>query len=104
MSDLILPLIHPTDVWFEKYSKTQISGSYNMAYIYKIPTLCEKSFSVYEDFKDTSFFYETKNLINKINKLSADRELFLSAKSKMYKHAKWGFDYQIKKYIDFIES
>jgi len=104
MSDLALPLIHPTDVWFDKYSKTQISGSYNMAYTYRIPMLCEKSFSVYEDFKDTSFFYETKNLIEKTNELSADKEFFLSSKSKMYKQAKWNFNYQCKKYLDFIES
>ncbi|OGU70188.1 MAG: hypothetical protein A2V93_03930 [Ignavibacteria bacterium RBG_16_34_14] len=104
MSDLVLPLIHPTDIWFDKYSKTQISGSYNMAFTFNIPLLCEKSFSGYEDFKDTSFFYETKNLIEKINELSANREFFLSAKSKMYKHAKWNFNYQFKKYIDFIES
>jgi len=104
MSDLVLTLIHPTDIWFEKYSKTQISGSYNMALTYKIPMLCEKSFSDYEDFKDTSFFYEKENLIDKINELSADREYFLSEKNKMYKQAKWNFDYQSKKYIDFIES
>jgi hypothetical protein len=104
ISNLILPLIHPADVWFEKYFKTQISGSYNMAYTYRLPMLCEKSFSVYEDFKDTSFFYETKNLIEKINKLSANKEFFLSTKSKMYNQDKWNFDYQLKKYINFIES
>lgn len=103
MSDLVLPLIHSTDIWFTKYSKTQISGSYNMAYTYRLPMLCENSFSVYKDFNDTSFFYESKNLIEIINELYADKKFFLSAKNKMYNQAKWNFDYQGKKYNEFIE-
>jgi len=104
MSDLVLPLIHPENVWFNKYSKTQISGSYNMAFTFRIPMMCEKSFSEYEDFKDTSFFYETENLITKINELVVNRDFFLSEKNKFYKLPKWNFEYQYKKYLDFIDS
>ena len=104
LSNIVLPLIHPEDIWFEKYFRMQISGSYNMAFTYKIPMLIEKSFSSYEDFTDTSFFYETEKLINKINQLSADKDFFTSSKKKMYKLDKWDFDYQYKKYLEFIES
>jgi hypothetical protein len=104
LSDLILPLIHPTDIWFDKYSKTQISGSYNMAFTYKIPMLSENSFSAYEDFKDTSFFYETENLVDRINYIAGNKEFYLSVKNKMYMLSKWSFEFQSKKYAEFLES
>lgn len=101
--DVVLPLIHPSEKWFDKYSRTQISGSFNMAYTYKIPLLCEKSFAHFEDFKDTSFFYEIENLIPLINQLSENNGFFISRKKEMYKLPKWSFDYQNKKYLDFLE-
>ena len=104
LSDVILPLIHPSNVWFDKYFKTQISGSYNMAFAYKIPLLCEKSFSAYEDFNDTSFFYEVDNLIGKINELASDKNQFTKQKSSMYKLPKWNYDFQREKYIKFLEN
>jgi len=103
MSDLVLPLIHPENIWFKKYFKTQISGSYNMAFTYRIPMLCEESFSGYEDFKDTSFFYKPEDLIEKINELSFNKNFYLTATSKMYNLPKWNSDNQYKKYINFIE-
>ena len=104
LSDVVLPLIHPSNVWFDKYFKTQISGSYNMAFTYKIPLLCEKSFSAYQDFIDTSFFYEVNNLIGKINELASDKNKFIKEKSDMYKLQKWNYDFQKDKYIKFLES
>ena len=104
LSDVVLPLIHPSNVWFDKYNRTQISGSYNMAFTYKIPLLCEKSFSAYEDFKDTSFFYEVNNLVEKINELASDKNQFINQKSGMYKLKKWNYDFQKEKYIKFLES
>ncbi len=104
LSDVVLPLIHPSAVWFNKYFRTQISGSYNMAFTYKIPLLCEKSFSIYEDFKDTGFFYEVDNLIEKINELASDRDRFMKMKSSMYKLTKWNYDLQRERYINFLES
>ena len=104
LSDIVLPLIHPSAPWFNKYFKTQISGSYIMAFTYKIPLLCEKSFSVYEDFKDTSFFYEVDNLIAKINQLASDKSHFTKKKEGMYIMPKWDYAFQKEKYIKFLES
>ncbi len=104
LSDIVLPLIHPSAVWFNKYFRTQISGSYIMAYTYKIPLLCEKSFSIYEDFNDTSFFYEVDNLIEKINEFASDKNHFIKKKGSMYQLPKWNYDFQKDKYIKFLES
>lgn len=104
LSDVVLPLIHPSNVWFDKYFKTQISGSYNMAFTYKIPLICEKSFSVYQDFNDTSFFYEADNLIEIINELASDKNQFIKQKDNMYKLQKWNYNFQKEKYIKFLES
>ena len=104
LSDIVLPLIHPSAVWFDKYFKTQISGSYNMAFTYKTPLLCEKSFSTYEDFKDTSFFYEVENIIGRINELASDKNKFIKQINSMYKLPKWNYDFQREKYIRFLES
>ena len=75
-----------------------------MAFAYKIPLLCEKSFSAYEDFNDTSFFYEVDNLIGKINELASDKNQFTKQKSSMYKLPKWNYDFQREKYIKFLEN
>ena len=103
-SDIVLPLIHPSADRFNKYFRTQISGSYNMAFTYKIPLLCEKSFSVYEDFIDTSFFYEVDNMIEKINELASDKDHTIRKRNTMYKLPKWNYDFQRDRYIKFLES
>lgn len=103
LSDIVLPLIHPSAVWFNKYFRTQISGSYNMAFTYKIPLLCEESFSVYEDFIDTGFFYKADNLIVKINELASDKNHYLKERSAMYKLQKWNYSFQKERYIKFLE-
>jgi hypothetical protein len=104
LSDIVLPLIHPSAAWFNKYFRTQISGSYIMAYTYKIPLLCEKSFSVYEDFNDTSFFYVVDNLIESINELASNRNHFIEKRNTLYKLPKWNYDFQRDRYIKFLES
>ena len=52
-----MPLVHPSKPQFRKYLTEKISGTYNLAFAYKKPMLCPEDMAVYEDFKDTSVFY-----------------------------------------------
>jgi hypothetical protein len=101
-SDIILPLIHPAKDRFRQFKSLKISGSFNLAFAHKKPLVCEKTFEVNEDFRENAFFYSDNDMINVINRLAEDRE---QLKSKvLYKNPKWDFEFQRKKYVNFIEE
>ena len=62
-----MPLVHPSKPQFRKYLTEKISGTYNLAFAYKKPMLCPEDMAVYEDFKDTSVFYNLNNFADFIN-------------------------------------
>ena len=73
-----MPLVHPSKPQFRKYLTEKISGRYNLAFAYKKPMLCPEDMAVYEDFKDTSVFYNLNNFADFINNLSvADTTKFI---------------------------
>ncbi|MGY8932962.1 MAG: hypothetical protein ACKVIM_02190 [Flavobacteriales bacterium] len=94
-SDFILPLIHPNVPYYNLYLKYKISGSYNLAFAYKIPLLIEQSFSHVEDFEENSIFYNYKNINNIFNIIKKNSKEF-------YQNPKWEFEYQKEKYLSFI--
>jgi len=98
-SDTILPLIHPINADMEKYLENQISGSFHLAYSYKLPLLMHDYFSKYEDFNDNSIFYNLENM----KQLLADLPVILQEeRAHFYRDEKWSFDYQAEKYLQFI--
>ncbi len=94
-SDYILPLIHPNNAFFERFRKYKISGSYNLAFGYRIPLLMEQSFNDIPDFQENAIFYDYKNmdgLFENIEKI----------KKEYYQDPKWTFDHQKQNYLQLI--
>lgn len=91
--DYILPLIHLNHKSYSLY-ENQISGTFNLAYGYGKPMLMEESFSLLEDFEE-SIFYKTDELIKVINSL--EKQV-----ANPYVSKKFSFEFQKRKYIDFI--
>ena len=84
-SDYILPLIHPQHDSYSLY-EYQISGSFNLAFGFKKPLLMEQSFTTYQDFKNTSIFYSSSNLMETVNSLESAHQ------KEYYSDEKWSFD------------
>jgi len=98
--DVIAPLIHPGNDGFEKYLIYQISGAYNLAFAYKKPLIILKDFERYEDFRENAVFYELGKLPEVLEKLPQA----LAAKADiLYRHPKWNFEYQCRRYLRFID-
>ncbi|AFM05206.1 hypothetical protein Fleli_2853 [Bernardetia litoralis DSM 6794] len=94
-SDFIMPLIHSNHI-SASYYEYRISGTFNLAFAYQKPLLIEQSFEKYTDFKNNSVSYVISNLLEVINNLQKiDSNL-------LYKEEKWSFEFQKKKYLDFI--
>jgi hypothetical protein len=103
-SDIILPLIHPDKELYGQYIKYKISGTFNLSFGFKIPMLCEKSFSKIEDFKVSSIFYEENRLIEEINSLVERSTELKKKRDAILKNPKFEFEYQKARYINFITS
>ena len=99
--DFIMPLIHPEKKAYYTYFKHQVSGSYNLAFAYKTPLLCDEKFSVYTDFSENAVFYSESNLADVIKNLST---LKIEIESTSYREEKWLLETQQRNYNNFIES
>jgi hypothetical protein len=102
-SDYIMPLIHPTGHSYNEYLSTEISGAFNTAFGYKKPLLMYESFSKFEDFKNFSLFYNENNFLHILKEL-AQKNLSEDIARRYENYPKFDFEYQAKKYINFIES
>jgi len=101
-ADLIMPLIHPNNLNYEKYHQTKITAAFTMAFSFKIPLLLYKSFESLSEYKEFSFFYDLKNLSNMLKSLK--KEDIERLKNKMRTSKKISFDYQKKRYINFLRN
>lgn len=91
-ADYILPLVR-----FENYHD-KITGTYNLAFAYKVPMLMDKVFSAYDDFSKNAILYDNDKLVSFMNSLIA-----MPAKE-VCTDAKWQFEYQAKHYLDFMKD
>ena len=87
--DYIMPLVCPSKEVYAKYLTDKISGTYNIAFAYRKVMLCPKEMAVYEDFSDTSLFYDETAVCDFVNSLKPmpDAQAF-------YKLKKWGREYR----------
>lgn len=89
--DYIMPLIHPGRGEYAKYISEKISGTYNLATAYRKIMLCPKEMEMYEDFHDSSLFYDLDDMQSFINSLKPiDSGAF-------YQLAKWKQEEQQKR-------
>lgn len=94
--DYIMPLLRPN----EEYLKHKITGSFNLAFAYKKPLLCNVFFKDIPDLKENSLFFDG----NSFPKLIADIDSGTSKKPLTYTDPKWSYGFQQKRYIDFINE
>jgi hypothetical protein len=97
MADFIMPLIHSNHSSGQTY-RSQVSGSYNLAFAFKKCLLMDKAYREIEDFKDSAEFYDPDNLLEFIKALKPHD------KQDLYQNQKWSFYYQSLKFWAFIES
>jgi hypothetical protein len=102
-SDYIMPLIHPSSHSYNEYMSTEISGAFNTAFGFKKPLLMYESFREFEDFKHFSLFYNERNFIQLLEKITKE-DLTKVIKTNYGNYKKFDLNYQTEKYIKFIES
>lgn len=95
-TDYLLPLIHPDHEAGNRFTN-KISGSYNLGFGYSIPFLMDHHFNEIEDFNNNAVFYNSEDdLVTELNKLEKPN------RNKVYQQAKWDFEFQSKKYLEFL--
>lgn len=97
--DYIMPLIHPSKALYAKYLKEKISGTYDLAIAYRKPMLCPMEMSKYEDFADTSFFYDVDNIIAFLNSLTTEKQ-----EKELFTLPKWTLEYQTEQMRKLISD
>jgi hypothetical protein len=98
-SDAVLPLIHPVNADMGKYLENQISGSFHLAYSYKLPLIMHDYFSKYEEFANNSIFYNLETMQEMLQNLPRQ----LQAESvNYYQGEQWSFAFQAKRYLAFL--
>lgn len=96
--DYIMPLIDPVDRRYEKYVTEKISGGFNLAFAYRKTMLCPLSMQKYEDFADTSLFYNPENMVDFVNNLLPDKP------KAPYVLRKWKEEEQLKRLSRIYEN
>jgi len=96
-ADYIMPLIH-TDHESGRTYRSQISGTYNLAFGFKKCLLMEEYYQDIEDFEDSALFYQKNDLGSFLKQLQA------TPSKSLYQLPKWSFYYQAENYLKFIES
>lgn len=89
--DYIMPLINPDEKCYESYVKDKISGSFNLAFAYRKTMLCPESMRKFEDFADSSLFYDPANIVDFIN------SLILEKPKASFALQKWNENEQLKR-------
>jgi hypothetical protein len=101
--DIILPLIMPGVENFRNYLKYQISGAYNMAYIFKKPLLLYERFMGYGEFDEISLFFNEDNLSELIMEIINDTGYLEELRQNIINSKRLDFEYQRKKFKEFLE-
>jgi len=96
-ADYIMPLIHADHDSGRTY-RSQVSGTYNLAFAFKKCLLMENAYQEVADFKDSAVFYQKSDLSSFLKQLEA------SPSKSLYQLPKWSFYYQADRYLQFIES
>ena len=94
--DFIMPLLRPN----KDYLNTKISGAFNLAFAHEKPMLCSTFFRDIPDLKANSLFYDEASF----NQIITDIDAGKGNPPTSYSDPKWTYDYQRKRYIDFINE
>lgn len=99
-TDFLLPLIHPGTPSAEEYISNQISGSFNLAYGYRIPLLIHEVYSKEKDLQIAAFFYHPEQFGETVERAMHNR---FSVVSDIEQTEKWNPHFQHRNYLKFLE-
>ena len=102
--NLVLPLMHPRISNFDSYFRYQISGSFNLAFGFYKPMLMHDVWEKYEDFRETSIFYEKDKLVASLNRLAEQPEILYKTTTMVRNYFKLNFEYQRRRFMDMVLS
>ena len=95
-TDYLLPLIHHDHKSSNRFDD-KITGSFNLGFGYSKPFIMDRYFEQVDDFKRNAIFYNSDDdLVTVLNNLEKP------ISNNYYRQAKWDFEYQSKKYLEFI--
>ncbi len=94
--DYIMPLLSKN----ENYLRYKISGSFNLAYAYKKPLICNGYFKTLPDLQENGYFFDANRLPTLISNIHRN---VLSNKN-TYTSTKWAYTYQKNKYVNFVTN
>ncbi len=86
---------------FAYRSAVQISGAFHLAFAYRKPLLMHDYFQRYQDFVETSLFYNLNDLTAFLERLP---EKIAGFSPSRYANPKWTLDFQAAHYCAFLES
>lgn len=101
-SDMIMPLVEPGNEFYETYKYSQITGSYNLAFGYKIPLLYHQDLSHINDLKNFGISYNHSTLIDTLIECINQQDFTKICIKKMNDELKFQKEYQTKIYNNFI--
>jgi hypothetical protein len=99
---MVLPLITPRCPDFAEYRDYKITGSFNLAYGFRLPMLLHESFSGNRIYRETSVFYKDGGLFDTIRRCQDDPHLHRNIRERISRMPEFQFDYQAQKYVQFI--
>jgi len=98
-SNFLMPLIHPGTPSAAEYPFNQISGSFNLAFGFRIPLLMHSAYEQLEDLRNSSTFYTVEHFGNDL-KFALENSTNKIAEIKA--NEKWNYNVQRNVYLDFI--
>jgi len=93
-SDYIMPILQTKD---EVYLKDKITGTFNLAFGYKKPLLCNAFYKSFTDLAENGLFYTDSTFHKVIASLTTKPQ-----PKNSYQSAKWSYNYQKNKYLNFV--
>jgi hypothetical protein len=103
-ADLVLPLITPETSNYSDYLRYKITGTYNLAWGFRIPMLVHHSFRDYRIFRETSEFYRPGELIPAIENLKNSPDKLEELRNNIRRLEDFNFKKQAERYIRFIRQ
>lgn len=103
-SDFVFPLIHPSGKHFKAFYETGASGAFSLAFAVKKPLLLHSQFRLNEEYKNVSVFYNEENLLSVFRSIVSDELLISKLENKYNNFPKLNFEYQTKKFNEFLLS
>jgi len=99
---LVLPLITPRCRDYADYMDYKITGSFNLAYGFRLPMLQHESFAGTRIYRETSVFYRDGGLLETVNQCMKDPARLNTVRERISGLAEFRFEVQAEKYIHFI--